>query len=262
MSIGSGIFFSALIFAIVYLYKITRDRLDWRKVARRSLIGFASIIAFVALGLSIMFVYENIQEIPHRATAYADLRLGMSMAEVKYVKGYPTDVLENLGEESGDTKGFRRVIAVTELKNGQKVEHYATWEYAQTDQKHRIEVDFDNIGTLNQIACFSQDTTNCPILFGIRDGTSENALLEKLGNPTNEEIDGVTKRIEYQQLGAWFYLEKKKVYMIGVVGNAAPPCKAGKLTCSPWERDWGSTKLAPGITVTEGGSIGEHSAPK
>jgi hypothetical protein len=64
---------------------------------------------------------------------------------------------------------------------------------------------------------------NCPPLFGIQDGTGEDTLVEKLGNPSNAKIDGVAKKMEYRNLGAWFYLAKKKVYMMGVVGDIAPP---------------------------------------
>jgi hypothetical protein len=30
-----------------------------------------------------------------------------------------------------------------------------------------------------------------------------------------------------------------------------PPCKDGSQTCKPWERDWGTTQLQPGSTVTD-----------
>jgi hypothetical protein len=103
---------------------------------------------------------------------------------------------------------------------------------------------------------------NCPPLLGIQDGTSEDTLVEKLGNPSDQKIDGITKKIGYSDLGAWFYLEKRKVYMIGVVSNTAPPCKDGTQTCNRWERDWGNTKLQPGATVTKGGDVVQPPSPK
>jgi hypothetical protein len=72
---------------------------------------------------------------------------------------------------------------------------------------------------LREITCFSRNTMNCLPLLGIQDGTSEDTLVEKLGNPNNQKIDGVTKKMDYSNLGAWFYLEKRKVYMMGVVST-------------------------------------------
>ena len=286
MSIGSGIFLGALLFTIVYLYKITRDRWNWRKVARRSLIALVSALALVALGVISVVVYERIPDTPQKQTGYADLRLGMTMAEVKYAKGYPTGVLENPGKETGDLlkpnaamsdpppfdpskpfirepappTGYRVVLPTKALKNAQRVEDYRSWEYEQAD--HRIDVDFDAAtGMLREIACFSRHTMNCPPLLGIQDGTSEDILVQKLGKPSNQKIDGVTKKINYSDLGVWFNLEQRKVYMIGVV-STAPPCKDGSQTCNPWERDWDNTKLPPGTAVTKGGDVVQPSSPK
>jgi putative copper export protein len=47
MSIGTGIFLGALSIAIVLLYAVTKDRWDWRKIARR--FGFGSIALVVLL---------------------------------------------------------------------------------------------------------------------------------------------------------------------------------------------------------------------
>src|SRR5712671_3172722 len=102
MSVGSAIFLAALVFALLYLYKITSDRWNWWKIVRWSLVAAASVLALLALGMAGVLVYEKIGDKPQKRMAYADLRLGMTMAEVKYVKGYPTDVLENPGKENGD----------------------------------------------------------------------------------------------------------------------------------------------------------------
>jgi hypothetical protein len=45
---------------------------------------------------------------------------------------------------------------------------------------------------------------------------SETAVVERLGKPTHEEIDGVIKKISYDRLGVWFHLQKMKIYMLGV----------------------------------------------
>jgi hypothetical protein len=91
-------------------------------------VATASVLAVFALGLAGVLVYEKIGDKPRKQTAYADLRLGMTMAEVKYVKGYPTDVLENPGKENGDIPKpptrYRIVLPTKALKSEQHVEDY------------------------------------------------------------------------------------------------------------------------------------------
>jgi hypothetical protein len=145
----------------------------------------------------------------------------MTMAEVKYVKGYPTDVLENPGTKVAEALNppsrYRLVLPTKEFKKDQRAEDYSAWEYEQPDQKNRINVDFGAPGgTVKGIACFSTGTMNCPALVGIRDGTSEEVVVEKLGTPSRAQIDGVTKKIEYDSFNTWFYLEKRQVYYLGV----------------------------------------------
>src|SRR5258707_14457337 len=94
MSLGFGIFLSALVFALLYLYQITRDRWNWSRVGRRSLVALGVVLAVAALGVVCIFVFEAIRNAPHQQTGYADLRLGMTMSEVKYVKGYPPNVVD------------------------------------------------------------------------------------------------------------------------------------------------------------------------
>ena len=145
----------------------------------------------------------------------------MTMAEVKYVKGYPTDVLENPGTKVADAPNlpslYRLVLPTKEFEKDQRVEDYSSWQYEQPDGKNRIDVDFGAPGgTVKGIACFSTGTTNCPVLLGIRDGTSEEVVVEKLGTPSRAQIDDVTKKIECDSFNTRFYLKKRKVYFLGV----------------------------------------------
>jgi hypothetical protein len=57
---------------------------------------------------------------------------------------------------------------------------------------------------------------SCPPLIGIDHGMSEETIIERLGKPSQQYLDGVTKRIEYKDLGVWFYLTMKTIYMMGV----------------------------------------------
>jgi hypothetical protein len=242
MSLGTGIFLSTLVFALLYLYKITRDRWNWRRAAQRTLVALSVIIAVAALGAVGVFVFEKIGNVPHQQTGYDDLRLGMTMAEVKYVKGFPPNVVD---KNDKDTWGGWRVIKATkdDLKE-KRVDDFALWLYDRNDQT-RLDVDFDlKKGTVNSIGCFSNGVMDCPPLVGIQDGTTEEIVLQKLGKPSHERIEGVSKRMYFEDLRVWFDLTQNKVYMMGVQYPAAVW----------WARDAGAGDPAP---VPDAAKVGE-----
>jgi hypothetical protein len=93
MDLGTGIFLSSIVLAVVILYGITKDRWHWRRIAKRAaFIFFGLIVIGTALGVGAYYWQQLPQKI-ERQTAYAGLRLGMTQDEVMYVKGYPPFVL-------------------------------------------------------------------------------------------------------------------------------------------------------------------------
>ena len=85
MSLGDALVLASVIFAPIYLYKITRDRWNWKRGVRRFLQGFFLLIA---AGFLLWWSIDKINNIPSRQIEYADLRLGMTMAEARYSKVY------------------------------------------------------------------------------------------------------------------------------------------------------------------------------
>lgn len=218
----------------------------------------AAVLAalFVAFVLGGFLFYDN----PRMETEYADLRIGMTMDEVKYVKGYPPYVVEHSKTERPTWWESDPIVMPTNhLKEGQKVEDYRRWMFEIDNHGTRVDVDFDQAKMLAGISCYSQGIMRCPSLIGGYDGMNEKDTIKLLGNPSYEKIDGVTKSIYYKRSGVWFYLTKMKIYLLSVGGfpsvRKAPPCKDGSQECQPWERDWGNTNLNPGATVTNDGTI-------
>src|SRR5437762_2426291 len=94
MSVGTGIFLAAVILSAVYLYGITRDRWRWGKIIRRGVVGVGCAAVLVGVGVAAVTGYGWIAARPKPQTEYAEIRLGMSMADVKYARGYPSFVAE------------------------------------------------------------------------------------------------------------------------------------------------------------------------
>ena len=123
MSLGDALVLASVIFAPIYLYKITRDRWNWKRGVRRFLQGFFLVIT---LGCLLWWSIEKINDIS-RQTEYADLRLGMTMAEARYSKGVPDNVYKE--ETEGEWKNSYQVIRVSDLK-GQRAEDFKHWSYS------------------------------------------------------------------------------------------------------------------------------------
>ena len=209
MTLGSGIFLSTVVVALVFLYRSTQDRWNWRLIIRRMFFSIVAVVLVIGLITAIFYGYKNIASAPTRQTGYADLKLGMTMGEVQYVKGPPTDVVSLPGLE---------VIPVKFLNSDKRIEKYTAWMYDKPQgEDYRIDVSFDpKTKRLKYIACFSQGSFNCPSLFGIDDGTSEKRLLETLGDPSKQSLDGVTKTMSYDKLHTRFLLSRQKVFMLTV----------------------------------------------
>jgi outer membrane protein assembly factor BamE (lipoprotein component of BamABCDE complex) len=208
VTLGTGVFLSAGLFGLIYLYQITRDRWSWPKIVLRGSAALASIVGLTALAV---FSYSEFESIPRRPNDYADLTIGMTMDQVQYIKGSPSDVLDD--DPRG---GFRMVRAVKDIKADKKVQDYRSWQFSDATSS-RLDVEFDPASKkLRQIACYSSDSYSCPALVGVNDGTDEDTVVKKLGRPSSEKILGPTKLIEYEPLGVWYYLAKQKVYMLGM----------------------------------------------
>ena len=215
MDLGTGIFLSSIVLAVVILYGITKDRWHWRRIAKRAaFIFFGLIVIGTALGVGAYYWQELPQKI-ERQTAYAGLRLGMTQDEVMYVKGYPPFVL---GEELTDPqwKGFMTVVDTKNLEKGKRAIDYRDWSYEEYE--HNINVAFNPARTaVTVIQCYSKDKVyRCPELGGVRDGDSEKEVLRKLGNPTSSKIDGVTKEMSYRDFNIEIWLTKEEVYMLAL----------------------------------------------
>jgi hypothetical protein len=186
MELGTGIFLSSALIALVLLYGFTKDRWPWRKKLGEMLrVGAIIILACVAVIAIAQFwekwfppQLERQTSQLERQTQYAGLRLGMSPQEVMYIKGYPPAVF---GEES--TEGWSKPIKpikTDKLEKDKKVTDYTVWFYEQ--YKYSIGVVFNDKRTaLTRIICHSDDGfDHCPSIASVSDGTSEWVVLHKL----------------------------------------------------------------------------------
>jgi len=207
----------------------------WGKIQLRTMLpAAASAAAIVILGTSYI-AYDN-ETKPE--TVYSNLKLGMTMRQVKHAKGdSPSQVgvfqdakgqdLAQGGAPIHDILSQRTLLLLdaTKLPIGKKVDDYPVWAYSSTDQHTVLRVDFDpHAKTLTGVACIATaydgqspfGMMDCQDLLGIQDRWSEDALVEKLGKPNEEKTDGDVKIFRYTDLGVQYFLMQGGVFMLSL----------------------------------------------
>jgi hypothetical protein len=66
------------------------------------------------------------------------------------------------------------------------------------------------------VSCYSTGFADCARLFGIADGTSEQFVIDTLGEPSSDSIEAGVRTMYYPRFNLILYLTKKSVYMIKV----------------------------------------------
>lgn len=102
----------------------------------------------------------------------------MSQDEVSYVKGVPTHVL--VDEEPSKTL---QQIEVSKLDQGQNVSDFSFWGYDISGAWIRVDLDADR--RIKSILCYSNGYFDCPAVFGLYDGSDEERVIARLGQPTS-----------------------------------------------------------------------------
>jgi hypothetical protein len=224
MSIGTAIFLSSLVLATVILYGITKDRWRWRRIVARTaltlaLFALATIVVLSAIAIG-RYYYETSTKplVPQTEplvpqTEYAGLRLGMSPDEVMYIKGYPSNVVD----ETPKQNPFDAFINTKDLKQGERVQDYREWLY-ENNQQGSIGVTFNPEKTaVVVIECLSFDRLRrCPSIAGVSHGDSEQEVIQKLGSPDVSRIEGLNKYLTYRPLGLQLSLTKEQIFGLSI----------------------------------------------
>jgi len=179
-----------------------------RKIGKWLLWLFIGAIAILLLFVAWMEWKKYSDNKPYKVTKYAEVTLGDAQKEIVYILGPPPNFIS-------PTRSADNIGPEIQPSYNDSIE----WLYP--DETKRIDLGFDAPrGQVFSIACYSEGYFNCPTLFGIHDGSSEDEVLSHLGKPSTEEVDGVTKTIRYPQYNLTLYLTKRKVYMLKVSQDA------------------------------------------
>ncbi len=185
-----------------------KRNLELEKDLKRAIIGIVTLCIIIGSSVWIYFLYVN-----HITPQifYYDIKLGMSKAEVLYIKGIPNSVLDEAKDKK--LKGFKLIIPTKEIEKNKTFRDFNYWEYELSSYRSEdITISFDqSTGKVIKISCYSNGYS-CTSILGIYTGTLEEKIIDKLGKPENSELTGINKKLSYPSINLFFYLEKQKVY--------------------------------------------------
>lgn len=197
------------------------------KVPRRFWAGLGGIVAAIALIATLVSVFrgEMVSRFWPRQTEYMDVAMGMDRREVLAMLGYPTSVLGKENSEFGSPVYYTGQTAdkKNQMPEGTTIDNYNEWMWDRSKPNEYRLVEFDKVGKVIRIVCFTDSKLECPPMYGVRPGMSEKDVVRLIGKPNFLSFSGSSKSLRFMRLGIGVSFEKNGVYMIQVFDPAALP---------------------------------------
>lgn len=212
MTIGSGLFLSALFLGLVILYVATKDRWNWKRLIKW-VIGLPIVLAVIA-GLG-TWGYVTYQDRPTAQTSFFDIPLGATRADVRFAKGEPSEI----ASDDPDVWIYKR--GTTERPN--------TSAYVVRFKGDKI----------RYVQYFSVVDEVNPWLQGFTKGTPYDRVIEVLGQASHTATskDGLEKILSFDKHNTFYRFEKAEVVTYGIFDSKEGPMefapKANNAASSP-----------------------------
>ena len=185
MSLGLGIFLSALFLGIVALFIATKDRWNWKKII---LWPLSIILGLAILGGLIAYIYLKIPSKPKIQEAFWGISLDTDQSDIKFLKGPPSTVYDN-----GD------------------------WKY---DVGHggSYVIRFAEEGEIGTITYYGSDRYYSPTLQKIKKDSNTSEILDLFGEPSHisNSLDDLGRIYSYDGYHVFFHLARDKVISYGI----------------------------------------------
>lgn len=208
MTVGEGIFWGAIIIAIVGLYATTKDRWKWKRIAKW---GIGLPVLLLALGGAGTWVVKTYGDRAQPQSSFGGLALSSSEGDVRFARGEPSLVVEDgrwvfyagSGSAKPESAGY-----VVGFRDG-KVRYV---RYVSTP---------DQIVT--------------PDLQGFTIGSSYARVLDELGPASDVATsnDGLLRRLSYAKLNTFYTFEKAQIKDFGIYEPASGPLEFSAPAKSP-----------------------------
>jgi len=204
MSVGDGIFLSAILLSIVGLYAATKDRWKWKRIAKWGIGLPISLAVVVGLGL---WAYYNYDGRPKIQAEFGGIKLSSTQADVKFLKGEPI-------EKHSDAE---RWVYSAQSGSGQPEDAVYIIQFRDSKIRH-----------ITYWASERQIVN--PWVHGFSVGSTYDEVLEKLGQPSHVSIsaDGLNRLLSFEKYQTFYEFTQGKVRSYGIYSPARGPMKFTK----------------------------------
>ncbi len=209
MSIGDGIFLSAVLLSIVGLYAATKDRWNWKRIAKWGLGLPVAAIAILVLGI---WIYSSYEGRPTAPEDFEGLKLTSTPGDVRFLKGEPiakhsTEDRWVYDAHSGSAQPVDAVLIV-QFRDS-RVRHITYW----ANERQIVN----------------------PYLLGFSIGSDYDAIIKKLGQPSHVSTssDGLNRLLSFEKYRTFFEFERGKVRTYGIFDPSKGPLKFSKEAETP-----------------------------
>jgi hypothetical protein len=193
MTIGTGIFLSALFIGFVALVIGTRDKWKWGRIFVRTAIALVLLAGIAGAGF---YTYYQLEQRPTKALELAGIRLGDTEADVKFKKGKPAASKED------------------------------RWLYDGSDYSNKfwIIVTFD-YGKVSQVELSPHESGSVPFLQDIGKYSTVETVIEKFGEPslTSNSADDASRILSFRKYNLAFEFQKNAVKRIMIFEGLLKP---------------------------------------
>lgn len=204
MTMGTGIFLSAVLLSLVLLFNGTKDRWNWKRIALFSLVIPIALAGVIAVGFSAESWLDNR---PKPQTAFLDIPLTSTKSDVKFIKGEPAKIEgEDSWIYSGESQyGAKNTPLILVRLRGEQVRFVL---YTDTERQ-----------------------LLAPALLGFSIGSTYDDVVSALGVPshTDASADGLSRMISYEKLNVFYSFTQRKVSALGIYRSKDGPMLFRKL---------------------------------
>jgi len=210
MSLGTSIFLSSILFAIIILFIVTKDRWNWKKIILWPMLVVVAVLILLIGGYYIyQYIYESKSKVPDIYESKLDLAeiqtnfwgisLDSTKSDIKFLKGNASY------KESNDRH----------------------WVYA-IGERSGIHITFKN-DKIYYIIYFGKRPYGPP-LQGVYIGAGYDEIIGKFGSPSYVSMseDELQRTLSYDKYNLTFGFKEAKVYLYGIYNPAFGPVKFPK----------------------------------
>jgi len=190
MNLGLAIFLSAVIISLVLLFNFTKDRWNWKKILLT--VGILILIIALALGIRYFIIPLYNYNAPETATEFWEIPLGSSKADIKFLKGEPSEI------DSVNSNWL-----------------YLTGKYNY--EAYRVNYYDDKVVSIVYY-CSDYSYSAHKLSGRVYIGYNLQSLKDFFGEPTgvSSHKDGVARIYSFEKYQVLFFLKENKVFGYGI----------------------------------------------